>query len=918
MTARGNAAAGDRFAAAVLGLVQDAGLWAGDLRAALQRMVAIAGETVHGARASVWQLSADADRLDCVARQGAPGGESAPIESLSATACPAYFAALCSSRVLDAGDAVNDRRTYELASGYLAPQGIGSLLDAGIWRAGRLVGVLCFEHVGSPRLWNRQEAGFAVSVADLVSQVLVFHALRDSEARYRALFDAAGDAILLIRDDRVVDCNQRALEIFRCQPAEIVGGSPLALSPTLQPDGRVSVDRAAELIGAAVAGMPQFYEWRHRRRDGTTFDGEVSLNAVDVGGERLVQAIVRDVTARKLAEEALFRSRRELLERNTALQLINSLGNSLHGSLDVEAVAARAMRVLRVYGQAPMVGFYLLQAGTASLRLVAQEGFRADGPMPPAELPVAGSFTGRILVRRQPMVCRDVASDARLEAGARKVLLEAGIRMFLGLPLYARDEPVGVINIGYRETRELDATAIENYQAIAQTVSLAMLNARQFAQIEHQALHDSLTGLPNRVRLHEATREAIEAAPDSGRRPALMLLDLDGFKEVNDTLGHQAGDAVLKDVSARLVAVLPRPGTLLCRLGGDEFAVVVADAPTDDGLLALGARVAGALRQPFDVLGIPIEVGASIGMARYPDHGEDSSELLRCADVAMYAAKARSGRVAFYDAALDDHSPRRLRMMTELGTALREGGLQLLYQPKVDLRSQRCIGVEALLRWHHPTLGTVPPGEFVPLAENTDLIGPLSLWVLDAALTQVRGWRSLGIELVVAVNLSARNLLDAGFPSEVDRLLSLHAAAPQWLELEITETALITEPAKALANVERLAALGVRMSIDDFGTGYSSLAYLKRLPIHALKIDQSFVLDMLHNEQDAVIVNSTIGLAHSMRMEVVAEGVEDHATLAALAELGCDYAQGYCLGRPMPAEDLDGWLAARGEGLPVG
>ncbi len=467
LTAREPAGAGNRFAAAFLGLAQDTRLWTADLDAALQMVVSIAGETVRSARAGVWRLSANGLRLDCVAQHCASPGAPAVAGSLSATAYPAYFAALSSSRVLDAGDAVNDRRTYELATDYLAPLGIGSLLDAGVWRAGRLVGVLCFEHVGSPRLWNRQEIGFAVSVADLASQVLVFHALRDSEARYRALFDAAGDAIFLMQHDHVVDCNQRALEIFGCEPAEIVGSSPDAISPPLQPDGRASVETAAEMIAAAAAGVPQFFEWQHRRFDGTPFDTEVSLNAIEVGGERLVQAIVRDVSARKAAEDALFRSRHELIERNSTLQLINSLGNSLHGSLDVEAVAARAMKALKAYGQAPMVGFYLLQAGVGTLRLVAHEGFSADRPMPPAELPVAGSLTGRILIRRQPMVCRDVASDDRLEPNAKKVLLQLGMRMFFGLPLYARDEPVGVINIGYMEPRELDTTDIENYQAIA-------------------------------------------------------------------------------------------------------------------------------------------------------------------------------------------------------------------------------------------------------------------------------------------------------------------------------------------------------------------------------------------------------------------------------------------------------------------
>jgi predicted signal transduction protein with EAL and GGDEF domain len=349
---------------------------------------------------------------------------------------------------------------------------------------------------------------------------------------------------------------------------------------------------------------------------------------------------------------------------------------------------------------------------------------------------------------------------------------------------------------------------------------------------------------------------------------------------------------------------------MLARLGGDEFAILLRVADSLEDAHAVGLEMVAALRRPFDVQGITIELGGSIGVAIYPQHGDSSNALLRCADVAMYAAKSAVGNVSTYNAEFDQHNPRRLAMITELGSAIGGNQLVLHFQPKLDLATGEWSGSEALVRWVHPQLGQIPPGEFIQFAETSDLIRPLTLWVARRALEHMRDWHQRGLNLPVSINLSTRNLLDVTFPDSMAALLKEYGVPPHLLELEITETALIGDPNRAMSVVERLVEQGMRLSIDDFGTGYSSLAYLKRLPLHALKIDRSFVRDMLIDEQDAIIVRSTIGLAHSLGLQVVAEGVEDVDTLAALREFGCDLAQGYVLSKPIPAEQAERRLTA--------
>ncbi|PAS96414.1 MAG: GGDEF-domain containing protein [Candidatus Dactylopiibacterium carminicum] len=421
-------------------------------------------------------------------------------------------------------------------------------------------------------------------------------------------------------------------------------------------------------------------------------------------------------------------------------------------------------------------------------------------------------------------------------------------------------------------------------------------------ELEYQANHDSLTGLPNRIQLHRRATEALRAIAGQPGCLSLMLLDLNRFKEVNDTLGHRTGDALLRLVAQRLQETVAAHQGVVARLGGDEFAMLLPRLPDAARALEIAGEIVRSLYRPTEVEGIFIELGGSIGVAVYPQHGGTSHALLRCADVAMYAAKENSSSVSLYDSSYDEHNPRRLAMITELGSAIRGDQLILHYQPRYYFGSARWCSCEALVRWQHPRLGFIPPGEFVQFAETSELIRPLTLWVARQAVQQMARWHADGLEVGVSINLSTRNLLDITLPDALAGLLSDVGMEPRFLELEITETALMNDPDRAMLVVNRLAELGMHLSVDDFGTGYSSLAYLKRLPLHALKIDRSFVRDMLHDEQDAIIVRSTVGLAHSLGLQVVAEGVEDAETLAGLHRFGCDEAQGYVLSKPLPAE----------------
>jgi diguanylate cyclase (GGDEF)-like protein/PAS domain S-box-containing protein len=450
--------------------------------------------------------------------------------------------------------------------------------------------------------------------------------------------------------------------------------------------------------------------------------------------------------------------------------------------------------------------------------------------------------------------------------------------------------------------------AIVMVQDVTQRKRTEQALVAQSALNEHQARHDPLTGLANRTLFGERIERALAAAQADGNLVAVMVIDMDRFKEVNDSLGHHAGDELLREVAGRLTGAL-RSSDPVARIGGDEFGILL---PTPNGhadVTAAVERLIDSLDEPIGVEGLPLVVEASIGIALFPDDGADIDTLMRAADVAMYTAKEEKAGYAFFDGNTRQLDLARLTLVGELRRALEKHELILHYQPQARLSDGSVGSVEALLRWNHPERGLIPPAEFIPLAQQTGLIRPLTLYVMGEAIRQCREWEHEGHRLSVAVNVSVRNLLDIEFPKQVQALLDAWRLDAARLEVEITEDAVLTNPIRTKAILDELAAMGVRLSIDDFGTGYSSLAYLKRLPITQIKIDRSFVMGMATNEDDATIVRSTIDLGRNLGLDVVAEGVEAEAIWNELRTLGCTIAQGYYLSRPLPPEELSRWLS---------
>ncbi|HEV8671842.1 MAG TPA: EAL domain-containing protein [Candidatus Limnocylindria bacterium] len=425
-------------------------------------------------------------------------------------------------------------------------------------------------------------------------------------------------------------------------------------------------------------------------------------------------------------------------------------------------------------------------------------------------------------------------------------------------------------------------------------------------QLRRLALHDALTGLPNRLLLYDRAEQAFAVAKRSNARVALLLMDLDGFKDINDAYGHHVGDVLLQEVSIRLRTVL-RAADTVARLGGDEFAVLLPD--TDEaGALAAAKMLRLSLDAPITVEGVRMPVASSVGVALFPAHGDDPLTLLRRADIAMYAAKRRGTGAALYEEGSDLEGAARLGLASDLRDALRDGQLHLKYQPVIDLATRRVCVMEALARWDHPRLGLVAPHEFIALAERSGLMPQLSSWALKAALTKARDWQGRGI--AVAVNMAVSDLSDPTFPDRVRAAIAEADVAPSVLHLEVTESGVMSEPERILTCLERLRDIGVRLAIDDFGTGSSSLAYLHRLPIHACKIDRSFVRRLTSEASSVAIVRATIELAHALDLRAIAEGVEDAATLDLLCGMGCDLAQGFFISEAIADSATEAWLAS--------
>ena len=457
-------------------------------------------------------------------------------------------------------------------------------------------------------------------------------------------------------------------------------------------------------------------------------------------------------------------------------------------------------------------------------------------------------------------------------------------------------------------------TDIQRHDEIGELASSFSFMAQKLSDLlgslEYRSLHDALTGLPNRTLLSKRLKKAIQAAADKPQALALLMIDLNGFKEVNDTLGHGVGDLLLCQIAKRLPAIV-RPNDTFARLGGDEFAVVL---PNTDATQAqqMTEQLLQSLGEPFEIEGQLLRVSASIGIVTYPEHGTDKDTLLQHADVAMYVAKHRQIGYMTYDPAQDTHSLKRLTLMTDLRQAIQQqAGLVLYYQPQLNLHNNQVQSLEALIRWHHPKYGLLGPDVFIPAAEQTGLMGPLTQMVLDMALRQCLIWQEKNIDVAIAVNLSANNLQETGLPNWIKQRLTELNLSPQKLRVEMTETVMMSDTLQAKQVIADLERLGIEIAIDDFGTGYSSLVYLRQLPLSEIKIDKSFVMTLCQNNNDTVIVQSIIELAHNLGFKVVAEGVENQCTQDKLKQLNCDTIQGYYLSKPQPAEQITEWLLAR-------
>jgi diguanylate cyclase (GGDEF)-like protein len=634
----------------------------------------------------------------------------------------------------------------------------------------------------------------------------------------------------------------------------------------------------------------------------------VAVLALGVVLARMIRAQVRDRALANAAQSG------ELIVR---FGLQPQLGQAdLSHPLSPEAVAALDALLHAGYTAKPVVSMQVYNRGLQTV-YAPEHRLMGRSPQPGDAAPLKAALRGRVTAqvredidgRRMPDKVIATFVPLRLVAGSRPA---GAFEVYLSYAPVAK----AIAHDTWRLYLVLSLGLLALYAALYRIAAGASRQLRtQAADSEHRAHHDGLTGLPNRDHFLERTKAAIASIERGEKRAAVMLLDLDRFKEINDTLGHQSGDVLLIQTGDRLRRAL-RDTDVLARLGGDEFAVLLPTVEGADGAADVAVRIREALQAPVQLRGLSVHIDASVGIAVFPDHGTDVEELLQRADVAMYAAKGGGPSHCVYSAQHDPYSPERLAMISELREAIDDGSLEVHYQPKADLRTGHVAGVEALVRWRHPERGLIAPDEFIPLAEHTGLITPLTVHVLTAALAQCRAWSDAGIPLDVAVNLSPRNLAEAELPELVARLLAEAGVGPDRLKLEITESSIMADPLRARDVLTRLDAMGVGLAIDDFGTGYSSLSYLSELPVNEIKIDRSFVRNMQTSSGDAFIVRATIDLGRNLGLVVVAEGVEDEEMWARLGELGCDTAQGYFLSRPVPAAELGAWLRAHPERAP--
>ncbi len=680
--------------------------------------------------------------------------------------------------------------------------------------------------------------------------------LRISALKHRLLFESSRDALMTLAPPSwmFTDANRATLQLFGASSvAEFTALGPWEVSPPLQPDGQTSAVKAGEMINMAMHKGSHFFEWEHQRLDGSQFAADVLLTRMEVEQDVFLQATVRDITERKRADKIIRQSSQRLALhfQQTPLAVIewdndfrvvdwNPAAERIFGYRKAECIGRHAVELILPESAKPHV------AKTWEKLLAGQGGERS--------------------------------TNENLTRDRRTIYCE-----WYNTPL--TDNMGQVIGV----------------TSLVQDMTEQKLTAER---INYLAYYDDITGLPNRMLFKDRLSQAFMEASRKERHAGVMFMDIDHFKDVNDTMGHEAGNVLLQAVTRRLHGCF-RSGDTVARFGGDEFAVVLADVGHIDDAVLVAEQLVERFNAPFAVFGQEIFVTFSVGITLYPLDGRDAETLMRNADSAMYVAKT-AGRNCYrlYTASMTESAAERLALQTGLRRALDQDELVLYYQPQLELESGRIIGVEALVRWQHPEKGLISPAQFIPVAEETGLIVPLGEWVLRAACLQAKAWQERGIYMRMGVNLSARQFREALFSERILSIVDETGLDPHTLEFEVTESILAEGLESVGAVLQDFKRAGIMISLDDFGTGYSSLSYLKRFPIDRLKIDQSFVRDVLADENDAALVRAIIAMARALGLMVTAEGVESQEELDFMRANGCDEIQGYHIARPMPAELL--------------
>lgn len=601
------------------------------------------------------------------------------------------------------------------------------------------------------------------------------------------------------------------------------------------------------------------------------------------------------------------------LDTRVALQLAELQHALIAAEGDPQAILAGTAEAALLLGEATSVAIEILEGGALVCRASCGVAIETIG----AHIPSNGSLSGTCLRTLSAEIAREVGSDPRYadEPGRFR-----GIRTIMALPLRAGADTMGVLKLLYRDP-EPDAEGTLILMRVVAGILEAALRARPARAAESEVLRllaaqgacDALTGLPNRLALEKALGLRVEGAGHGGSHMALLLVSVNEISQINTTLGYRIGDMVLQESGTRLARLLGKADRLFW-VGGDTFGLLIDHAEAEEAE-RIARTALGILAMPMLLAERRITVGSSIGIALTGEAGEESEALLRRASGAAEEARGMEEGYALYAPEQIQQGSGHFTLLNDLRDALAEGQFSLHYQPMISLPDMAIDGVEALIRWRHPELGMIPPAHFIPLAEQTGLIDLITFWVLETALRQWAAWRRRGLIVQLAVNISMRTLHDMQLPETVTWLLRRYAVPPERVTFEVTESVLMTNPARAIPVLGALAGTGVRIAIDDFGTGYSSLSYLKRLPVQLIKIDRSFIRGMGTDRRDSPIIRSIVGLAHDLGLRVVAEGIEDHASMELLTRMGCDLAQGYLIGRPLDAENFDRWLACRGAWL---